>query len=173
MVKRASVARVASLTTMMHCAQLTLQNGRPQLGRGQASCRLKFLPSSWSTSWGTSKIMTNSKSAEKHTIMWLTLSLWEILGVVVTARDVHAASPAAAMLLNLPPSCARGFRVTASAASLLSLFLSISYILCLPPTFLRLSSYTTTAIILSMRRFRNIFCIFEHMIFIARNDQYC
>lgn len=52
---------------------------------------------------------------KKNTAMRLALSLWEILGVVVTARDVHAASSAAAMLANLPPSCARGFRVTASA----------------------------------------------------------
>lgn len=47
--------------------------------------------------------------------MRLALSLREIFDVVVTARDVHATSPAAAMLVNLPPSCARGFRVTASA----------------------------------------------------------
>lgn len=38
-------ARVASLATMMHCAQLTLQDGRPQLGRGRGfRVRLRLSP---------------------------------------------------------------------------------------------------------------------------------
>lgn len=43
----------------MHCAQLTLQDGRSQLGRGRASCQLKFLPGSWNTSRGFSEIRTD------------------------------------------------------------------------------------------------------------------
>lgn len=88
---------------------------------------LEELPRSWRT-----------QSAEKkHYNATSTFTLTNTRRRVVTARDVHAASPTAAMLANLPPSCARGFRVTASALLLFYPFFSPYPICCFfrPPSY--------------------------------------
>jgi len=78
--------------------------------------------------------------------------------VIVAARDVDAVASIAAILVILPPSCARGPRVTAStAASLLSLFPSTLRSVSSVRLSASLERYSTATISLSIDApFKNV-----------------